>query len=66
MQTIVRPQAPATVRIRCDQNRIFGCGRLVTAEVTSRPIGVSATHCTAFVWCPCCLPLAKSWTLYPA
>ena len=60
-----RPQAPDTTRIRCDQNRIFGCGRLVTADVTTTPIGVSATGCLAIAWCDCGLPLSKHWTLYP-
>ena len=60
-----RPQPPATVKIRCDQNRIFGCGRWNVAKVGTTPIGPGATGCHAFAWCACGLPLARGWTLYP-
>lgn len=57
---------PDRIRIRCDQNRIFGCGRLVTAYPSYRrlPGGAVVQHASA--WCPCCLPLAKVRTLHPA
>jgi hypothetical protein len=57
--------APTTLRIRCDQNSLFGCGRVNVATAVYRPIGVSAVSQSAFVNCPCCLPLSHYKTLYP-
>lgn len=62
---MIRPMPRTTRRIRCNQNRIFGCGRWNVAPVMTTPIGPGATGCSAFVWCVCGLPLAKNWTLYP-
>lgn len=72
MTTVIRnygtrdsiPQ-PATVKLRCDQNRIFGCGRLNAVPVTYTPIGVSALAMNADGRCECGLHLVKVQTLYP-
>ena len=57
--------APRSVRLRCDQNTIFGCGKVTTVTAEYRPIGPSAVTQSAFVWCACGLPLASHRTLYP-
>lgn len=46
-----------TRRVRCDQNRLFGCGRVNDLSVTYYVIGVSRRRFMASGWCACGLPL---------
>ena len=56
---------PATISVRCDQNRIFGCGRVNRLPATYNPIGASALSMLALGPCSCGLPLARVQALYP-
>ena len=48
-----------TMRVRCDQNRLFGCRRVNVLPVTESIIGVSRRRFMAVGSCVCGLPLAR-------
>jgi hypothetical protein len=49
------------VRLRCDQNRLFGCGKLSDVPATMLVIGRDRHRVLAGGWCQHCgLPLSRS------
>ncbi len=59
-QRIARPALTETMRVRCDQNVIFGCGRVNALPVTRVPLTPERVTLLATGRCTCGLPLALS------
>lgn len=47
-----------TITTRCNQNKLFGCGKLAKLPAVTYVIGVDRVRIQAGGFCKCCLPLA--------
>jgi hypothetical protein len=62
-ETETTSQLPTTMRLRCNQDYINGCGQLATVPVTYTPIGINTIWKAADGTCECGLRLTRVITV---